>query len=141
MKSVRMAGVTRRGPRRSGLKIQPMKLVALRAGRSSCAIAVADEAVFPFRGLPGEKGSCEGPIVRSERRARRAARLSRSGSPFLRSLLDATRLTQELVLERRDRIQGLFGALLAGDRLVELFLLLGQEREEFRNVPNVLCQR
>ena len=64
---------------------------------------------------------------------------ARSDSRRSRAYFDAARLTQQFVLERGDRVESLLGALLAGDRLVELLLLLGQEREEFRNVPENRC--
>src|SRR5579872_1561428 len=54
------------------------------------------------------------------------------------SLLDAASLTQQFVLERGDRVQRLLGADLARDGLVDLLLLLGQQWEELRNVPDVL---
>src|SRR5271165_6290461 len=54
-KRVIIAGVTRSGPRRSGLKNQPTKPTALRARPSCCASAVADEAVVVIYARTGNE--------------------------------------------------------------------------------------
>ena len=54
------------------------------------------------------------------------------------TLLDQARFLQQVLLELGDVVQGRLGVLLAGDGKVELVLLLGQQLEELRHVPDVL---
>ena len=61
-----------------------------------------------------------------------------AGGPGPVRLLDVAGLGQELLLERGDRVQRLPGALLPGDGLVELLLLLDEQLEELGDVPHVL---
>src|SRR5215831_19976037 len=55
----------------------------------------------------------------------------------LASLLDHSVVRQELLLEVGNCVERILGRLLAGDGLVELLLLLDQQLEEGRHVPDV----
>src|SRR5271155_817725 len=138
-KRVISAGAINKGPRRSGLSIHARKPAAPRdRTRCACSLIVSEVA----KGVIGI-ARCLSVVSRSPRTLAPILRLG-SRPPierlhFLRAkLLDAAGFAQELVLERRDRIQSLLRRDLTSDGLVDLLLLFGQQREELRNMPDVL---
>src|SRR4051812_13494246 len=115
-----------------------MQSVANRSGvrRDRAPPRRSVQPCFPMDG-PGE--SRKAPTLPRTGRSDLAV-LHQSGERqgLVTLLRDQSRLGEQVLLELGDIVQGRLRILLAGDRKVELILLLGQQFEELRYVPHVL---